>query len=89
MEIAYDVDRVDLIDYNMHIFMQPARRRERLLKSLSFSAVMAVPGLILLDSQLPGLGCIMFVVAATIPLLTAFVVPRNVRRQLSRLYPRE
>ena len=91
MEIEYDIAPEDLIEYNLHIQMAPARRRERLSRTLGFSAMVAIPGVLLLDSQdrtLFAVACGLLAMAVITPLLTVANSRSRLRRHFIRYFPK-
>ena len=91
MEIAYDIGPDDLIEYNLYLHMTPARRSERLKKSLGFSALVALPAIMLLDSPdrtMFAVACGLLAIAVITPLLTVFNTRGRLRRHFVRYFPR-
>jgi hypothetical protein len=90
MEIEYDIGPQDMIDFNWHVYSSPARRKQRMTKLITFTALIAIPGLVLLDSQDPAvafLGEMMLIGAGMIFATSLLLTPVLVRRQFAQYFP--
>jgi YcxB-like protein len=89
MEIDYEIGPEDMVDYNWHIYSSPARRKRRLTKLLTVTSLLALLGLILLESPNPGfvqLGIMSLGAAGTLLLLGLFLAPIAIRRQMVQFF---
>lgn len=91
MEIEYDLNREDLIEYNEHVFFSPRLRRKRAAGLLKLSVAFVLLGLVCIYSIARplaiGAGVGLIVAAVTAPIMVLLLGRVRVRRQLEHYYP--
>jgi hypothetical protein len=88
MEVDYDIGPQDMVDFNWHIYSSPARRKQRMMKVITVTSLIALPGLILLDAG-DHLGPMLLCAAAVFCALSLVLTPILIRRQIAQHFPPE